>query len=275
MKNKNKIIALFLGGTFIFTMASCSKNKTQKIDLTSDITSQTKYLDDENSISINNEKQETTIVLSDKKQDDSVSTKNNESEITKYNINRIDSKCVYTNSSVNFRKEPNLDSDIIEMIGPYQKLSVIDNQNDFLYVSYDGTKGYVYKEYTNEIAGTYVEVDISDQNLYLYVDDELVMRSNVVTGNKSTHDTPLGCYSIYDKQKDTYLSGSDYKVHVENWIPFYGGYGLHDAEEWRSNYSSDQYMGNGSHGCINMKLNDANKLYDNVTKGQTKVLIHE
>ena len=102
-----------------------------------------------------------------------------------------------------------------------------------------------------------------------------MMESNVVTGNKNTHDTPLGCNYIYDKQKDTYLTGSDYKVHVENWIPFLGGYGIHDAEEWRSNYSQDQYLGNGSHGCINMKLADANKLYDNVTVSKTKVLIHK
>ena len=140
------------------------------------------------------------------------------------------------------------------------------------HASYGDKKGYVSKKYTKELGDTFVEVDISEQNLYLYVDDELYLTADVVTGRKNKYDTRLGCNPIYAKQTDRYLKGDDYNVHVDFWLPFDKGQGLHDAS-WRKTFDDDDYL-NGSHGCVNMKYADAKTVYENVSVG-TKVLVHK
>ena len=51
--------------------------------------------------------------------------------------------------------------------------------------------------------------------------------------------------------------------------------GLHDAENWRKyGYGTDNYINNGSNGCINMLYEDDKTIYENVSIG-TKVLVHK
>ena len=52
----------------------------------------------------------------------------------------------------------------------------------------------------------------------------------------------------------------DYESDVQFWMPFYGGYGLHDAT-WRSYFGPDAYLYGGSHGCVNLPLDAAQELY--------------
>jgi lipoprotein-anchoring transpeptidase ErfK/SrfK len=47
-------------------------------------------------------------------------------------------------------------------------------------------------------------------------------------------------------------------------MPFNGGIGLHDAT-WRSSFGGNIYKTNGSHGCVNMPLQSAKKVYENIT----------
>ena len=62
---------------------------------------------------------------------------------------------------------------------------------------------------------------------------------------------------------------SKYDAYVDYWIPFIGGsYGFHDAD-WRTSSqltNKNTYLTNGSHGCVNMLLEDAKYLHDNVYK---------
>ena len=48
-------------------------------------------------------------------------------------------------------------------------------------------------------------------------------------------------------------------------MPFNGGIGLHDAT-WRSKFGGDIYVTNGSHGCINLPKDKAEKIYDIIDK---------
>ena len=55
-----------------------------------------------------------------------------------------------------------------------------------------------------------------------------------------------------------------YETWVNYWMPVtYTGIGLHDLN--RSAYGGDIYINNGSHGCINLPLDVAKKIYDKVT----------
>ena len=51
-----------------------------------------------------------------------------------------------------------------------------------------------------------------------------------------------------------------YQSHVDYWMPFNGGIGPHDAS-WRDTFGGDIYINSGSHGCINLPLEAAEKIY--------------
>ena len=130
---------------------------------------------------------------------------------------------------------------------------------------------YIAKFVTNK--GTVVEVSISKQKLWYYKNGELKMTSNVVTGTANRHATPTGTFKIRSKSRRVYLVGPDYRSYVNYWMPIYGDIGLHDAT-WRSKFGGTIYKYNGSHGCINLPLNTAKYIYNNVPKG-TKVRVYK
>lgn len=121
---------------------------------------------------------------------------------------------------------------------------------------------------------TYVEVDLGGQHVYMYQDGALVWDAPCVTGNVSkNYTTPEGIYSLAYKQTDRILRGAkqadgsyEYESHVDYWMPFNGGIGLHDAD-WRSKFGGTIYQYGGSHGCINLPPAKAKVLYDMVYKG--------
>lgn len=131
--------------------------------------------------------------------------------------------------NLNLRKAPDLSSEVLEVIPKFSKLRKEKTNGTFDYISYDGTYGYVSHKYIEKLTNPYVEVDISDQTLWLYKDGDVKLEAYVVTGKKGKYDTRLGCHKIYSKEKDRYLTGPDYKVWVEFWMPFDKGQGLHDA----------------------------------------------
>ena len=121
--------------------------------------------------------------------------------------------------------------------------------------------------------GSYVEIDLSSQKLWLYKNGERIISTNLVSGCVAEgHRTPTGVYSIYAKQTDRYLTGADYRSFVHYWMPFLGGYGLHDAS-WRSSFGGDIYLYDGSHGCVNLPSSAAKTIYNNVSVG-TKVILY-
>ena len=109
---------------------------------------------------------------------------------------------------------------------------------------------------------TYIEVNISLQTMWYYKDGKLLVETPVVTGMKGSADTPTGFYSVYERAQDTNLYGDDYVSHVDYWMAFLGGYGIHDAS-WRSTYGGSIYTYDGSHGCINTPYNAVRTIYNN------------
>lgn len=122
----------------------------------------------------------------------------------------------------------------------------------------------------------FIEVIISEQTLYYYENDTLILSSPVVTGNAEiTGPTPTGYFSVTRKVTDTNLVGADYTEHVDYWIGFDETgriFGFHDAS-WRDEFGGEIYLSDPSRGCVNMPVSKISILFDYVTIG-TSVYIH-
>lgn len=109
---------------------------------------------------------------------------------------------------------------------------------------------------TTDLGGTYVEVDLDKQHLYLYVNGKKKAEGDICSGSVADGcATPAGLYTIKTKDYDRYLVGVGYRDWVHYFMSFNGGIGLHDST-WREadEYGGDVYLESGSHGCINMPL---------------------
>ena len=131
-----------------------------------------------------------------------------------------------------------------------------------------------------DFGNTYVEIDMGEQKLYMYKDGECIVNTPIVTGNVSkNYTTPEGLYTLYYKERNRILRGPkladgsySYESPVSYWMPFNGGIGLHDAT-WRGKFGGTIYKTNGSHGCINMPLDQAGALFNMIEPG-TPVIFH-
>lgn len=130
------------------------------------------------------------------------------------------------------------------------------------------------KQGKDDIGDTYIEVDMTDQMLYYYVEGKLEIETPVVTGNMALRrSTPEGTNYVYNKQKNRILRGEGYASPVDFWIPVKGAIGIHDSS-WRSKYGGEIYKTNGSHGCINTPYEAVSKLYDMVEIGTPCVMFY-
>ena len=121
--------------------------------------------------------------------------------------------------------------------------------------------------------GTYIEINLNTQHLWFYKKGELLVSTPFVSGCVAENNhTPTGVYAIYSKSADLYLVGPTWRDWVSYWMPFYGGYGLHDAT-WRDEFGGDIYLYEGSHGCVNLPLDAAGIIYKNAPVG-TKVILY-
>ncbi len=126
---------------------------------------------------------------------------------------------------------------------------------------------------TDDIGDTYVEISISAQTMWVYVDGVCVVSTPVVTGNSVRgYDTPSGgVWAVDARVTDYTLSGQDYNTEVSYWLPFNGNVGIHDAT-WRSSFGGTIYKTSGSHGCVNTPLSAMKTVYENVQIGYPVVV---
>lgn len=129
---------------------------------------------------------------------------------------------------------------------------------------------------SNDIGGTYVEVCLTEQKLYLYEDFQLKCVTPVITGNHSTgFDTPSGSvWAIDGKKYEMHFTTFD--VDVDYWLPFNGGCGLHDAS-WRTDaeyVDPSYYLTAGSHGCVNTPYDAMELVFETVEIGYPVIVYY-
>lgn len=125
-----------------------------------------------------------------------------------------------------------------------------------------------------DIGSTYIEVDMSQQMMYYYKNNELQLSTPVVTGNTSRgNGTPQRVCYVYYKQRNRVLIGEDYRTPVSYWMAVYGNIGIHDAN-WRGKFGGTIYKTNGSHGCINTPTKAVSQLYEMVEEGTPVVMFY-
>lgn len=159
---------------------------------------------------------------------------------------------------------------------------IVDSMQDQAQASYNlPTNKVAYKTETNRTQGLdldrYIEVNLSRQRMWVYDKNQIVLSSPITSGATGAgFPTVTGLFHIYYKNTNTYLNGRqygyNYNVFVKYWMPFYDGYGLHDAS-WRSSFGGSDYYYGGSHGCVNMPESSAAFIYSWADVG-TPVWVH-
>ena len=109
---------------------------------------------------------------------------------------------------------------------------------------------------SEDIGPSYVEVDIVNQMMTIYLDGEIALQTAIVTGTPGTNTVP-GAYQVWNMEEDSTLVGynprteQDYEQPVDYWIAFDdNAQGIHDAS-WQPYFGGDAYLQRGSLGCIN------------------------
>ncbi len=125
---------------------------------------------------------------------------------------------------------------------------------------------------TDALAGiggdeAWIDVNLSEQMVYAYRGSELVSSFLVSTGAWN-YPTVTGQYNIYVKYEYTDMSGPGYYLaDVPYTMYFYKGYGLHGTY-WHNNFGTPM-----SHGCVNLRTEDAQWLFNFASVG-TLVNVH-
>lgn len=127
--------------------------------------------------------------------------------------------------------------------------------------------------------GRYIEVNLSKQHLWVWQDHAVIYESAITSGATGAGlGTVTGLFSIYYKTTNTrlrgYQYGYDYDVPVKYWMPFYQGYGLHDAVWRNGKFGGQDYYYGGSHGCVNLPDATAEFIYNWASIG-TPVWVHK
>jgi lipoprotein-anchoring transpeptidase ErfK/SrfK len=114
----------------------------------------------------------------------------------------------------------------------------------------------------------WIDVDLSSQSVSAY-EGKNIVNSFIVSTGTWQHPTVTGQFHIYVKYRYTDMAGPGYYLpDVPYTMYFYDGYGLHGTY-WHSNFGTPM-----SHGCINLRTEDAAWLYNWADVG-TLVNVHE
>lgn len=101
-----------------------------------------------------------------------------------------------------------------------------------------------------------IVIKVTLQKLYAMENSQVIKKFSVSTGLLNTP-TVLGKYSIYKKVISTSMRGEGYDLANVPWVmAFYNNYSIHGTY-WHDNFGQPM-----SHGCVNMKTDEAKWLYE-------------
>lgn len=120
----------------------------------------------------------------------------------------------------------------------------------------------------DDIGDTYIELDYTNQHLWYYKEGKLITDTDIVSGNINRgNGSPDGVFKIVYKERNATLVGENYASDVKYFMPFAYNVGIHDASWRHGKFGEEIYKTNGSHGCINVPEDIAEKLFEVVETG--------
>ena len=164
---------------------------------------------------------------------------------------------------------------VIIEITPQPPLGVIRGQPEAEHTPVPADTQFLPDFYTHEYEipeevgdSIWVEVDLSEQALYVHEGERLVAGFRISSG-KPGMDTKTGLFRIYAMYPSFPMWGPDYHTPDVPWTMFFHvDLAIHGAY-WHNNFGTPV-----SHGCVNLAVNDAEWVYGNVKKG-TYVHVHK
>jgi lipoprotein-anchoring transpeptidase ErfK/SrfK len=116
-------------------------------------------------------------------------------------------------------------------------------------------------------AGKFIDINLTTQTLIAF-ENEAIVKQYVISSGKPGRATPTGSYAITEKYPVRNYIGPDYYYPDTKWnMRYQGPYLIHSAY-WHNDFGKPV-----SHGCINMKVDEAEWLYNWVKVG-TPLKIH-
>lgn len=148
---------------------------------------------------------------------------------------------------------------------------------DFVKILYDEGEKTTWEDDYSTTTQKQIIVDRSEQMLRAYEGDEMVIETKISTGLELTP-TPRGTFTIFKKTPSRYMQGplphlidrSYYDLPGVPWNLYFteGGAVIHGA------YWHDSFGNQYSHGCVNVPLDIARKIY-NWSELGTKVIVQD
>ena len=294
--NKGLIAGLMLGATILFNKQDVKASSLEILTETKDITDYAVAMEDTKvyqtpggSVVDTLEKDHMDKLLSDVEGYYEVLHEDKIGYIRKDNTKEINisnyEKALYINEEKELYTTADMNEEKVKL-GKCEYCQVIEENEDSYYVKADDMLGYISKDNTTDLDGKYIIVDLSDQNIKMFNDKEVLVDSPVVTGKGENSRTHVGAYKINRIRHNCYLIGpnNEWCNYVEYMLNFDGGVGIHDAEYhtredgkthgWRdiSEFNRETYKKHGSHGCVNCPNITAKTIYENSEIG-VKVVV--
>ena len=179
----------------------------------------------------------------------------------------------FANEDIEMYNSCNSDRFLVDYIPKYQTMQLLYMDLYHSFVIYNGKVGYVDNSSLTYLPDDYIEVDISDQKVKVVDNNEIVLYCDVVTG-KPGMDTNTGYTEVLSKTYNRPMVGPGYRLDVEYCIAFNESEECFHDNRNRSEFGGEIYITNGSHGCVNMKLEDV-KVLDAHSEVGTKVVTHK
>jgi uncharacterized protein YxeA len=123
------------------------------------------------------------------------------------------------------------------------------------------------------LVGRYIDIDLTNQNLYIFEDGKERGAFKVSTGLRGMN-TPTGEFKVMGKYTRPW--SKKYSLFMPWFIQFTNqGHGIHELPEWSGGYKEGaNHLGIPvSHGCVRLGVGPAKEVYDFVEKG-TAIIIH-
>lgn len=125
-----------------------------------------------------------------------------------------------------------------------------------------------------EIGNSYIEIDLSNQMMWMFVNGEQKLCTPVITGREDgEYATSEGVYRLKSKTMNRTVTEKGESKAVKYWMSINGETGICDAE-WKNLFGGEVYKTEGSDGSIYVLEDAAKTIYDNSYENMPIVCYH-